>query len=90
MNNVGRKDWQSVNWYVKLVVSVRCMEEEKLVSVNCVVTIKTCQKQFHIPQRSWQIRYKNKLQGEKKKVNISYLIDYLLQVASNGSPDDTF
>lgn len=72
-------------------MSDSCMEEEKLVSVNCVVTIKTCQKQFHIPQRSWQIRYKNKLQGrKKKKVNISYLIDYLLQVASNGSPDDTF
>lgn len=42
MNNVGRKDWQSVNWYVKPVMSVSCMEEEKLVSVNYVVTIKTC------------------------------------------------
>lgn len=88
MNNVGRKDWQSVNWYVKPVMSVSCMQEEKLVCVNYVVTIKTCQKQFHIPQRSWQIRYKNKLQ--KNPVNIPYLIYCLLQVACNGSPNDAF
>lgn len=88
MNNVGRKDWQSVNWYVKPVMSVSCMEEEKLVSVNYVVTIKTCQKQFHIPQKKLTDKIWEKTTEEK--VNTPYLIYCLLQVASNGSPNDAF